>query len=59
MKKTKYLLAYLLPALVLLSFVNEGWLTFLPLIVYFGALPLIELFIKPDNSNWDPEQIEK
>ena len=25
----------------------------------FGLLPLIELFIKPDSSNWDPEQIEK
>ena len=59
MKKAKYLLAYLLPVLVLLSFLNEGWLTFLPLIIYFGFLPVIELFIKPDDSNWDPDQIEK
>ncbi len=59
MKKAKYLLAYLLPVLVLFSFLNEGWLTFLPLIIYFGFLPVIELFIKPDDSNWDPDQIEK
>ena len=59
MKKAKYLLAYLLPVLVGLSFLNEGWITFLPLVVYFGLLPLMELFIKPDSSNWDPQQIEK
>ena len=58
MKKAKYLLAYLLPVLVGFSFLNEGWVTFLPLIIYFGLLPF-ELFIKPDSSNWDPEQIEK
>ena len=59
MKKTKYLLAYLLPALVLLSFLTEGWLTFLPLIIYFGALPLFELLIPPNDSNWNQEQLEK
>ena len=59
MKKSKYLLAYLLPVLAGFSFLNEGWITFLPLIIYFGLLPLIELFIKPDSSNWNPEQIEK
>tara|TARA_B100000401_G_scaffold432771_1_gene370544 strand:+ start:95 stop:1135 length:1041 start_codon:yes stop_codon:yes gene_type:complete len=59
MKKTKYLLAYLLPALVLLSFLTEGWLTFLPLIIYFGALPLLELLIPPNDSNWNQEQLEK
>ena len=59
MKKTKYLLAYLLPALVLFSFLNEGWLTLLPLIIYFGILPLLELLIPPNDSNWNQEQLEK
>jgi len=59
MKRLKYLIVFLLPITVLLAFTNTGWLTFLPIIVYFGLVPIIELLLKPDKSNLNKAQIEK
>jgi len=49
----KYLLVYTLPLTVYISFNNEGIVTYLPLFVFFGFLPLLELMIKPDSSNFE------
>ena len=53
MKKLAYLLIYTLPITVYISFVSTGWLTFLPMITFFGLVPLFELFLQPDNENID------
>lgn len=50
-KALKYLLVYSLPLGVFLSFRGEGWSTFLPVAYAFGIIPLLELLIKPDDSN--------
>ena len=61
MKRLKYLLVFSLPAIVYLSFQMQGIYTFLALFVFFGILPIVELFTKPDASNFDKEisRIEK
>jgi len=41
---------------VSISFTQNGWLTFLPLIVFFGLLPSIELLLKPDTYNFTKEE---
>ena len=51
--RLKYLFVYTIPVTVWIAFHNEGWLTYLPLITYFGLVPFLELLFKPDNSNWD------
>lgn len=51
--RLKYLLVYTIPITVWISFHAEGWLTFLTLIVFFGFVPLLELLIPPDSSNWE------
>ncbi len=50
-KAIKYLAAYLLPLSVWLSFSWEGWMTFLPIIEAFIAIPILELFLRADASN--------
>jgi alkane 1-monooxygenase len=46
---------YISPFIVLIgaffAFRNTGILTFLPVIYAFGFIPLIEVFLKPENSN--------
>lgn len=56
MKKLKYLTIYLLPLTVAFSFTGEGWLTLLPLVVFFLLIPLAELFLKPDARNLDENE---
>jgi alkane 1-monooxygenase len=51
MKKLKYLSIFSLPLTVAIAFNLEGWWTFLPVIVFFGLVPLIELFSTPDLTN--------
>lgn len=41
----------ILPALTVLSFNSYGWQTFLPTMWVFGAIPLLELFFKPNPDN--------
>jgi len=61
MKALKYLSILVLPITVYISFTSNGWLTFLPLITFFGLLPFIELFFNTDTKNFnkEQEQIEK
>ena len=59
MKKLKYLIVFLLPVTVYLSFTNSGMWTFMPIIVYFGLVPMLELLLKPDKSNFDIAEEEK
>ncbi len=55
MKRLKYLLVYTLPVTVYFSFNSMGAMTFIPFIVFFGVVPLFELLLKPDASNFDKE----
>ncbi len=55
MKRLKYLLVYTLPLTVYFSFNTTGVMTFIPFIVFFGFVPLLELFLKPDATNFDKE----
>ena len=61
MKRLKYLSILLLPITVCISFTTNGWTTFLPLIVFFGCVPALELLFNPDKENFtkEEEQIEK
>jgi alkane 1-monooxygenase len=52
----KYLLAFSLPILVLVAFMQYRLMTFLPLIEAFVLIPLVELFVKPDKRNHSEEE---
>ncbi|WP_299160988.1 alkane 1-monooxygenase [uncultured Tenacibaculum sp.] len=56
MKALKYLSIIILPITVYISFTSTGWLTILPLIAFFGFVPVVELFFKPDKKNYSKEQ---
>ncbi|MDT0552801.1 alkane 1-monooxygenase [Urechidicola vernalis] len=51
MRKFKYFFIYILPLSAFVAFVSEGLFTFLPFILAFIIVPLLELSIKPDHSN--------
>lgn len=55
MKRVKYFSVYLLPLTVFVSFHGEGVTSFFPLFVFFVFVPLLEVLIKPDHSNFDEE----
>jgi alkane 1-monooxygenase len=55
LKRLKYLLVFSLPLTAYISFTSKGILTFLPLILFFGLVPILELFFKADSSNFDKE----
>jgi alkane 1-monooxygenase len=61
MKRLKYLSILLLPITVYISFNSTGWLTFLPIIVFFGFVPALELLFRPDKENFtkEEEKVEK
>lgn len=61
MKAFKYFSILILPIIVYISFTSKGWLTHIPAIVFFGVVPLLEFFIKPNETNFSKEQekIEK
>jgi len=56
MKSLKYLSVLLLPLSVYISFTQTGWYTYLPLIVFFGLVPLLEFLFKPTKENFSKEQ---
>lgn len=56
MKRLKYLSILLLPITIYISFTSEGWITFLPVIVFFGFVPFLELFFQPDKNNFNKEE---
>ena len=55
MKKLKYFLVYILPVTVYFAFNAKGIATFFPVLIFFVLVPLIELLIQPDKSNFDHE----
>ncbi|MFY9243444.1 MAG: alkane 1-monooxygenase [Polaribacter sp.] len=61
MKALKYFSILILPLVVYISFTSKGWLTHLPAIVFFGFVPFLEFFIKPNKENFslEEEKIEK
>ena len=59
MRKLKYLFVYILPLGVYFAFNRNGWRTFTPIIFSFVLIPIIELFLKPDKSNFDQETLLK
>ena len=52
MKRLKYFLIFLLPITVGIAFESEGLFSFIPLFVFFGLVPLLELLI-PKSWNTD------
>ncbi|WP_028891260.1 alkane 1-monooxygenase [Tenacibaculum sp. 47A_GOM-205m] len=59
MKALKFLTISILPITVYISFTSMGWLTLLPLVVFFGFVPLLELLFNPDKQNLSKEQEER
>lgn len=53
MHRLKYLAVYVLPLSVYFSFTLNGLMTFFPVILNFGIIPFIELFLKPDDENME------
>ena len=56
MKKGAYFFVYLLPITVAVAFNLQGWYTFLPIIVFYGLVPLFELALPANHKN--PSDIE-
>lgn len=50
-KKLKYFAVIIFPAATLLAFLSSGFLTFLPAVLFFGFVPIFELFLSPDKRN--------
>jgi len=59
MRRLKYLLVYLLPFSVYLSFQRTGLLTLLPVFTVFVLVPLLELFLPADHSNLEKEAYQQ
>jgi alkane 1-monooxygenase len=59
MKALKYFSILILPLVVYISFTNKGWLTHLPAFVFFGFVPFLEFFIKPNTKNFNKEEEKK
>ena len=51
MKKWTYLFVYTLPVTVYASFNLTGIYTFLPIFIFYGLVPLLELIIQPNHKN--------
>jgi alkane 1-monooxygenase len=51
MRALRYLMAYSLPVTVAISFLSEGWLSFLPLMYGFGVIPLLDQVVGPKSGN--------
>ncbi len=54
----KYLSPLSIYLLALISFSMKGWYTWLPLMYAWALLPILELFIQPDESNMDAAEEE-
>ena len=52
LKALKYSVGFILPLLTWNSFGSYGWVTFLPLLYTFFALPILELLLRPDSTNF-------
>ena len=59
MKALKYLAILILPITVYFAFTNKEWFTFLPVFIFFGVVPFLELFFKPNKENFTKEEEER
>ena len=59
MHKLKYLLAFIIPLTVYISYTQNGLWTYFPLLFSFVCIPLVELIFKPDNSNFNALETKK
>ena len=57
MRKWTYLFVYLLPVTVYASFNLHGYYTFLPIVVFYGLVPLLELMLPANHK--DPPNINE
>ena len=48
-----------MPITLFIAFTNSGVLTFLPIIMFFGLVPLLEFFFTPDKINFKEEEKER
>lgn len=53
MQRLKYLLVYALPISTFIALTNTGWLTWLPMLLFFVFLPTLELFLPIDDANFE------
>jgi alkane 1-monooxygenase len=51
----RYLLVLVFPAATAAAFFLSGILTFLPAIIFFGLVSMVELFVTPDDTNLSNE----
>ena len=58
MKKLKYLGIIIVPITAYISFTSTGILTFLPVLVTFIGVPILELFFKPNHNNLSEIEVE-
>jgi len=52
-QRLKYLFVYTIPVTVFIAFNSVGIWTFLPLLVFFGLVPALELLLPPDRENME------
>ncbi len=57
--KLKYFVILIFPLAALTAFTFDGLLTFLPAILFFGVVPIAELFLKPDHQNTEKRTNDK
>lgn len=53
MHRLKYLLVYILPISVYISFKTTGIMTLLPVFIFFFFIPFLELFLPVDTANFE------
>ncbi len=58
MKRIKYLSILILPISAYISFTSTGILAYLPLLITFAAIPVLELFFKPNKQNLTETEAE-
>lgn len=58
MRKFKYLTIFLLPITVAVSFTETGYAVFLPLIIFFVIIPLLEIILPIDAANLEGQERE-
>lgn len=55
-KKLKYFVVLIFPVAAFSAFAFNGLWTILPAILFFGVVPLAELFLSPDHQNAETEE---
>lgn len=58
MRAFKFLAFLILPITVSISFTQNGWLTYLPMLTFFIVVPLAEFLFNPDKRNFTEEEEE-